>query len=45
MGELADDRQGVVEVPLQSDDAGAVHQRLRQLADRDLALGHDHRPA
>ena len=45
LGELADDPQRVVEVPLQGDDAGAVHQRLGELADRDLALGDDHRPA
>ena len=45
LGELADDRQGVVEVALQGDDAGAVHQRLGELADRDLALRDDHRAA
>ncbi|MFL5874098.1 MAG: hypothetical protein ACJ75T_11605 [Solirubrobacterales bacterium] len=45
LGELADDPQGVVEVALQGDDAGAVHQRLGELADRDLSLGDDHRAA
>ena len=41
VGELADDRQRLVEVALQGDHAGAVHQRLDELADRDLALGDD----
>ena len=45
LGELADDLQGLVEVALQRDHPGAVHQRLGELADRDLALGHDHRAA
>ena len=45
LGELADDPQRVVEVALQGDHAGAVHQRLGELADRDLALGDDHRAA
>ena len=45
LGELADDRQGVVEVSLEGDDAGAVHERLGELADRDLALRDDHRAA
>ena len=45
LGQLADDPQRVVEVALQGDHPGPVHQRLRQLADRDLALRHDHRAA
>ena len=40
--ELADERERVVEVAADGDHARAVHQRLRELADRDLALGHDH---
>ena len=37
--------QRLVEVAAQGDHPGAVDQRLGELADRDLALGHDHRPA
>src|SRR3954468_10235079 len=43
--ELADDPQGVVEVPAQGDHPRAVHERLRQLADGDLSFRNDHRPA
>ena len=32
-------------LPLQRDHAGAVHQRLGELAGGDLAVGHDHRAA
>ena len=35
----------LVEVAAQRDHPRAVHQRLGELADRDLALGHDHRAA
>ena len=40
--ELADERERVVEVAADRDHPRAVHQRLGELADRDLALGHDH---
>ena len=43
--ELAHERQRLVEVAAQRDHARAVHQRLGELAGRDLALGHDHRAA
>ncbi len=33
--------EGLIEVALDLDDARAVHHRLRQLAERDLALRHD----
>ena len=38
-GERADELERLVEVAAQRDHAGAVHQRLGQLAGRDLALG------
>ena len=43
--QLAHDPQRVVEVALQGDDPRPVHQSLGELADRDLPLRHDHRPA
>ncbi len=43
VGQLAHERERLVEVALERDHARAVHQRLRHLALRDLALGHDHR--
>ncbi len=43
VGQLAHERQRLVEVARQRDHAGAVHERLGHLALRDLALGHDHR--
>ena len=45
VGELADELQRLVEVPAQRDDAGAVHERLGELAGGDLALWDDHRAA
>ena len=45
LGQLADDPERVVEVAADRDHARAVHQRLGELADRDLALGDDHGPA
>ena len=41
--QLAHELERLVEVAAQRDHARAVHQRLRELAGRDLALGHDHR--
>ena len=38
LGERADDRERLVEVAVDGDDPGAGHQRLEQLARRDLAL-------
>ena len=43
VGELAHERQRLVEVALERDHARAVHERLGHLALRDLALGDDHR--
>ena len=43
--EFADELQRLVEVAAQRDHARPVHQRLGELARRDLALGHDHAPA
>ena len=43
--ELAHELQRLVEVAAQRDHARAVHQRLGELAGRDLALRHDHRAA
>ena len=45
LDQLADERQRLVEVAAQRDHPRAVHQRLRELAGRDLALGDDHRAA
>ena len=45
LGELADELERLVEVAAQRDHARAVHQRLGELAGRDLALGDDHRAA
>ena len=42
LDELAHERQRLVEVAAQRDHAGAVHQRLGELAGGDLALGDDH---
>src|SRR3954469_6381833 len=41
--QLADQLERLVEVAAQCHDAGAVHQRLGELAGRDLALGDVHR--
>ena len=41
-GQLAHERERLVEVAAQRDHARAVHQRLGQLAGGDLAVGHDH---
>ena len=43
VGERAHERQRLVEVAAQRDDARAVHERLGELALGDLALRHDHR--
>ena len=43
VGQRAHERQRLVEVAAQRDDARAVHERLGELALRDLALRHDHR--
>ena len=43
--QLAHELERLVEVAAQRDHARAVHQRLRELAGGDLALGHDHRAA
>ena len=45
LGQLAHERQRLVEVAAQRDHARAVHQRLGELAGGDLPLGHDHRAA
>ena len=42
-GELAGQLQAVVEVAVDLDDLRAVHDRLRELAHRNLALRHQHR--
>ena len=42
LGELAHELEGLVEVAAQRHDARAVHERLRELARGDLALGDDH---
>ena len=42
VGELAHELERLVEVAAQGDHARAVHERLRELAGRDLALGHEH---
>ena len=39
VGELADELERLVEVAAQRDDPRAVHERLGELAGRDLALG------
>ena len=41
--QLAHELERLVEVAAQRDHARAVHERLGELAGRDLALGHDHR--
>ena len=43
VGQLAHERQRLVEVAAQRDHARAVHERLGELALGDLALRHDHR--
>ena len=45
VGEFAYELQGAVEVALDRDHLGAVHQRLGELPHRDLAFGHDHHAA
>ncbi len=45
VGQLAHERERLVEVPAQGDHAGAVHERLSQLAGGDLALRDDDRAA
>jgi hypothetical protein len=42
-GHLAGQFQAIVEIAVDLDDLGAVHNRLRQLAHRDLALRYQHR--
>jgi len=42
LGERPDELERLVEVAAQGDHAGAVHQRLGELAGGDLAVGHDH---
>ena len=42
LGDCAHELQSAVEVAADRDHLGAVHQRLSELAHRDLALGHDH---
>ncbi len=45
VAELAHERERLVEVAAQRDDARAVHERLGELARRDAPVGHDHRAA
>ena len=42
LGQLAGEVEAVVEVAVDLQQLGAVHERLGQLAERDLALRHEH---